>query len=262
MEGLPNRPLAGQVALITGASQGIGAAVARCFAQAGARLVLNARNEQRLATVAADIAGAGGEVRTLAADIAAADSAPALAALAEQAFGGLQILVHNAGIFPYQPLAEMAFADWQRVLDVNLNSAFRLLSACLPLLRRNPASRVIFVSSVQGNRVAVPGCAHYAASKAGLNGLMRAAALELAADGITVNCVEPGLVRTPGVEDALSARRRAAMAAEVPLGRWAEADEVAQAVLYLASPQAGYVTGHSLVIDGGALLPLGGVTSS
>ncbi len=256
MDALPNRPLATQVALITGASQGIGAAAARLFARAGARLVLNARNAQRLTAVAADIHAGGGEARTLAADIAAADTAPALAALAEKAFGGLQIIVHNAGIFPYQPLAEMDVTDWQRVLDVNLNSAFRLLAACLPLLRRQHSGRVIFVSSVQGNRVAMPGCAHYAASKAGLNGLMRAAALELAAEGITVNCVEPGLVCTPGVENALSAGRRRAMAAGVPLGRWAEPEEVAQAILYLSSPQAGYVTGHSLLIDGGALLPL------
>jgi 3-oxoacyl-[acyl-carrier protein] reductase len=118
--------------------------------------------------------------------------------------------------------------------------------------------RIIFSSSVQGNRVAVPGCAHYAASKGGINGLIRAAALELAAYGITVNGVEPGLVLTEGTEQAISARWREEMARYVPMKRWAEPIEVAHAMLYLASPEAAYVTGQTLVIDGGALLPESG----
>jgi 3-oxoacyl-[acyl-carrier protein] reductase len=125
-------------------------------------------------------------------------------------------------------------------------------------MKERGAGRVLFTSSVQGNHVAVPGCAHYAASKAGLTGLIRSAALELARYRITVNGVEPGLVLTAGVEQALSERRRDLMAQYVPMKRWAMPTEVAHAMLYLASDEAGYVTGQTIVIDGGALLPQNG----
>ena len=125
-------------------------------------------------------------------------------------------------------------------------------------MKEGGGGRILFTSSVQGNHVAVPGCAHYAASKAGLSGLMRAAAMELAPYGITVNSVEPGLVLTDGVASALSQRRRDLMAQYVPLKRWAEPGEIAHAMLYLASEEASYVTGQTIVVDGGALLPQNG----
>ena len=149
-------------------------------------------------------------------------------------------------------------ASWQSVINVNLTGGFRLLRACLPAMKANGSGRILFTSSVQGNHTAVPGCAHYAASKAGLNGLIRAAAFELAKYKITVNGVEPGLVLTDGVEQALSERRRQRMADYVPLKRWGEPAEIAHAMLYLASFEAAYVTGQTIVIDGGALLPQNG----
>ncbi len=250
--------LDGKVALITGAGQGIGEAIARLFAAEGARVALSARSEDKLLRVADEIAQAGGIAHAIPADIASADSIAALVSSALQQFQQINILVHNAGIFPYQLLEDMDDDSWQSVINVNLTGGFRLLKACLPAMKATGSGRILFTSSVQGNHTAVPGCAHYAASKAGLNGLIRAAAFELAPYKITVNGVEPGLVLTSGVEQALSERRRQRMADYVPLKRWGEPAEIAHAMLYLASDEAAYVTGQTIVVDGGALLPQNG----
>jgi 3-oxoacyl-[acyl-carrier protein] reductase len=232
--------LEGKVTIVTGASQGIGASIARLFAAEGSRVIVNARTESKVAAVTESIQQAGGEALGVPADI------------------GVDILVHNAGIFPYTPLELMDDDSWNEVIAVNLTSAYRLIKACVPSMKERGAGRVLFTSSVQGNHVAVPGCAHYAASKAGLTGLVRSAGLELAPHRITVNAVEPGLILTDGVEDLLSERRRDRMAQFVPLKRWGTPMEVAHAMLYLASEEAGYVTGQTIVVDGGALLPQNG----
>lgn len=246
--------LAGKVAIVTGSGRGIGEAVARLFAARGASVIVTARTASEVDSVAAAIESAGGTALAVAADLREAGAAERIVSEAVARFGRLDILVHNAGVFPYHPLESMSDADWQAVLDVNLTAAFRLLKAALPQLKAR-GGRVLFTSSVQGNRVAIRGCAHYAASKAGLNGLIRAAALELARHGITVNGVEPGLVLTGEVERAIPAERRERMAAAVPQRRWAEPREVAEALAFLASDEAAYVTGQTLVIDGGATLP-------
>ena len=247
-----------KVAIITGAGQGIGEAIARRFAQEGARVVVNARTEARVSSVVEGITAEGGSAHGVPADIGEAAGVEQLIASSLQRFEQIDILVHNAGIFPYDPLENMDDDAWNRVINVNLTSAFRLTKACIPAMKERGAGRVLFTSSVQGNYVAVPGCAHYAASKAGLTGLIKSAALELAPHKITVNGVEPGLVMTSGVEEALSERRRELMAQYVPLKRWGEPIEIAHAMLYLASGEAGYVTGQTIVVDGGALLPQNG----
>lgn len=250
--------LAGRVAIVTGAGQGIGEAIARLFAAQGARVVVNARTASKVAAVTAGIGQDGGEAFGLPADIGEPAGVEALVQGAIGRFGHVDVLVHNAGIFPYALLEEMDDDAWNEVLCVNLTAAFRLLRACIPSMKERGAGRVLFTSSVQGNHVAVPGCAHYAASKAGLTGLVRSAGLELAPHRITVNAVEPGLILTAGVENALSERRRERMAQFVPLKRWGAPLEVAHAMLYLASEEAAYVTGQTLVVDGGALLPQNG----
>lgn len=250
--------LEGKVAVITGAGQGIGAAVARRFAQEGARVVVNARTETNVLGVVEGITSGGGIAHGVPADVGEASGVERLIEQSHQMFHHIDILVHNAGIFPYQPLEEMDDDSWNRVINLNLTSAYRLTKACMPSMKGRGAGRVLFTSSVQGNYVAMPGCAHYAASKAGLSGLIKSAALELAPHKITVNGVEPGLVLTDGVEQTLSERRRELMAQYVPLKRWGKPVEIANAMLYLASEDAAYVTGQTIVVDGGALLPQNG----
>jgi 3-oxoacyl-[acyl-carrier protein] reductase len=250
--------LDGKVAIITGAGQGIGEAIAHLFAAQGARVVVNARTESKLKNVVDAITRHDGLAHGIAADIGTVDGVESVINGTLDRFQQIDILVHNAGIFPYDPLERMDDASWRKVINLNLTGGFRLLKACIPSMKTRGGGRMLFTSSVQGNRTAVPGCAHYAASKAGLNGLIRAAAFELAQYRITVNGVEPGLVLTSGVEQALSERRRQQMADYVPLKRWGEPAEVAHAMLYLASDEAAYITGQTIVVDGGALLPQNG----
>jgi 3-oxoacyl-[acyl-carrier protein] reductase len=250
--------LDGKVAIVTGAGQGIGESIARLFAAEGARVVVNARTESKVRGVVDRIEHHGGEAHAIPADIGAPAGVERLVDGALGKYDHIDILVHNAGVFPYTPFEEMDDDSWREVIDVNLTAAYRLTKACLPAMKQRGAGRVLFTSSVQGNHVAVPGCAHYAASKAGLTGLIRSAGLELAGYGITVNGVEPGLVLTAGVENALSEGRRNRMAEYVPLKRWGKPIDIAHAMLYLASDEAAYVTGQTIVVDGGALLPQNG----
>jgi 3-oxoacyl-[acyl-carrier protein] reductase len=252
------RRLEGKVAVITGSGQGIGAAIARRFAREGAQLIVNARTAAKINSVVEGITTDGGIAHGVPADIGTTDGAEHLIASSLQQFEHIDILVHNAGIFPYNPLEEMDEDSWNKVINLNLTSAYRLTRACIPAMKARGGGRILFTSSVQGNHVAMPGCAHYAASKAGLTGLIKSAALELAPYKITVNGVEPGLVMTSGVKQALSERRRERMAQYVPLKRWGDPMEIAHAMLYLASAEAAYVTGQTLVVDGGALLPQNG----
>jgi len=251
-----NGRLFGKVAIITGSGRGIGEAIARLFAGEGAQVVVNARGGEEIQRVAGAINDAGGQAHAKVADIGTLEGVTTLVEDTAAQMGHIDILVHNAGIFPYNPIEKMDDDAWQKVIDTNLTSAFRLGKACLPHLRAAGGGRMLFTSSVQGNRAAVPGVAHYATSKAGLNGFIRSAALEFARDGITVNGVEPGLIFTEGVQNSIPDERRLKMASSVPLNRWGTPGEVAHAMLYLASEDAAYITGQTIVIDGGATLPV------
>ena len=251
-----SRQLDGKVAIITGSGKGIGEAIAGLFAREGARVVVTSRSEGDIQRVVDDIQDSGGQAHGVVADIGTLDGVQSLVAGAAEHFSQIDILVHNAGIFPYDPIEKMADDTWQQVMDINLSSAFRLSKACLVHMKERGAGRILFTSSIQGNRAAVPGCAHYATSKAGLNGFIKSAALEFARHNITVNGVEPGLTLTAGVEQSIAEERREKMARSVPLGRWGTPGEVASAMLYLASEDAAYVTGQTIVIDGGATLPV------
>lgn len=174
---------------------------------------------------------------------------------ASRRFGRLDIVVHNAGVYPICALADMTEDILDHTLDVNLKAAFWLTRAALPWLKQAPHPRILVTSSVTGPRVALPGLAHYAASKSGLNGFVRAAAMELAKLRITVNGVEPGLIRTEAMDALGDENQVAAMAAQIPLRRLGSPEEIAYAMQYLASEEAAFVTGQTLVLDGGALLP-------
>ena len=200
----------------------------------------------------------GGNAHGVTADIGSLQGVDELIEATVNQYQHIDILVHNAGIFPFDLLENLEDDAWNEVISVNLTSAYRLTHACIPHMKERGDGRVLFTSSLQGNRVAVPGCAHYATSKAGINGFIKAAALELSRYGITVNGVEPGLVRTPGTDSAMSEEKQRQWAKYVPLKRCGEPVEIAHAMLYLASPEAGYVTGQTLIVDGGALLPESG----
>jgi len=250
--------LNGKVAVVTGSSQGIGEAIAKLFAREGANVVVNSRTEEHVGRVVDTIVKEDGIAHGVTADVGTLQGANLLIDSAVSRFEHIDILVHNAGIFPFSLLEDLQDDAWNEVLRVNLTSAYRLTRACMPHMKTRRDGRILFTSSVQGNRVAVPGCAHYAASKAGINGFIRAAALELSRYAITVNGVEPGLVLTPGTENVISKEKQRQWAKYVPLKRWGEPMEIAHAMLYLASPEAGYVTGQTLIVDGGALLPESG----
>jgi 3-oxoacyl-[acyl-carrier protein] reductase len=245
-----------KVAIVIGAAQaeGIGAAIAERLAEEGARVTVADIDAATGATTAAALARRW-PVRFHAVDVASPEGNRALAASALAEHGRIDILCQNAGIFPYTMLEAIGAEEWDRVLAVNLRGPFLALQACLPAMRQQRYGRVVLTASITGPRVSAPGHAHYSASKAGILGLIRAAALENAAFGITVNGVEPGNVLTGAMRTHRSPEFISEMERSVPLGRLATPRDVAEACLYLASDEAAYVTGTTIVVDGGQTLP-------
>jgi 3-oxoacyl-[acyl-carrier protein] reductase len=244
----------GRVAVVTGASRGIGRGIAEAFARQGARVVVAARGGGGAEDVAAAIIAAGGEALGVACDVAQPADAKALAAAAETRFGGIDILCANAGIFPAAPLTTMSPEQWDEVLDTNLKGTFLTVSACLPALRRSLHGRIVLTSSITGPITGYPGWSHYGASKAGQLGFMRTAAIELAPPGITINAILPGNIATEGLLAAGEAYM-AEMAAATPLRRLGSVADIANAALFFASDEAAFITGQTLVVDGGQTLP-------
>lgn len=243
---------AGRIALVTGASQGIGRACALALAKAGATVALAARNTAKLAEVQAEIEAAGGQAAAFAMDVASEESIKAGAAAMLERFGKVEILVNNAGITRDDLMLRMKRADWDDVLTTNLTGAFLLTQALLRPMMKNRWGRIVNVSSVVG-RTGQAGQVNYAAAKAGLIGMTRSLARELASRGITVNAVAPGYVETP-MTAVLDEKQTAAMLAAIPAGRAGTDEEIAHAVVYLASEHAGYVTGHVLDVNGGMFM--------
>ncbi len=241
--------LDGRTALVTGASQGIGEAVARRLAQQGARVVLAARSEDKLRALSDEIAAAGGAALPHALDLA--DSAGAAARVKElpEAWSAIDILVNNAGITADNLLARMSLEDWERVLRTNLTGAYVLSREVLRGMMRRRWGRIISISSVVG-MMGNAGQANYAASKAGLIGFSKSLARELGSRNITVNVVAPGLIET-AMTAALAEEARQQLAAGIALRRLGTPDDVAWAVVFLASEEAGYVTGDVLNVSGG-----------
>ena len=247
--------LFGRTAIVTGAGQGIGRAISRAFAAHGATVVAADLQGKRAAAVTEEIVAAGGTAHPVSADLGDIAAIDALVTETFERFGRLDIVLHNAAYFPRMALAEITPEVLERTLSVNLKAAFRLTQAALPFLKASPGGRLLFTSSVTGPRVAFPGLAHYAASKAGLNGFIRAAALELAPFGITVNGVEPGMIATGAADNLGGADFQRDLIGGIPLGRLGRPEEIAAAMLFLASEAAAYITGQTIVVDGGALLP-------
>jgi NAD(P)-dependent dehydrogenase (short-subunit alcohol dehydrogenase family) len=241
--------LENKVAIITGASSGIGRATAMLFAAEGASVVINARGEKALQKVAADIGDAGGRVHVVVGDAALAVTHSRLADAAESVFGGLDIAVNNAGaVGVMKPLAEISIEEWNDVFATNLTSAF-LGSRCqIPPMLRRGGGAIVFTSSFVGTSAGIPGMAAYGASKAALMGLVKGITADYAVQGIRANALLPGGVDTPAAGDAAQKEWAAGLHA---MKRIAQPEEIAQAALFLASPMASFVAGAALFADGG-----------
>ncbi|HEX3894366.1 MAG TPA: 3-oxoacyl-[acyl-carrier-protein] reductase [Terracidiphilus sp.] len=244
--------LQGRIALVTGASQGIGRACALELAKRGAIVALAARNVSKLAEVAAEITAAGGQAAAFALDVASEESIKVGAKAILERFAKVEILVNNAGITRDGLMMRMKRADWDDVLSTNLTGAFLLTQALLPTLLRNRWGRIINIASVVG-RTGQAGQVNYVSSKAGLIGFTRALAREVASRNVTVNAVAPGYIETP-MTAVLDDKQRETMMSQIPLGRAGTDAEIAQSVAFLASDGAAYITGHVLDVNGGMFM--------
>ena len=243
--------LEGQVALVTGASRGIGAVIARRLAQEGARVAVNYQSSEEAARqVVQSITDGGGEAAVMAGDVSQEDSANTLVKQVLEQWGRIDILVNNAGITRDRLLLRMTPEDWDRVLEVNLRGAFLCTKYVMPHLIRRRQGRVVNISSVVGLG-GNPGQANYAASKAGLIGFTKAVAREVASRNITVNALAPGFIDSGGMVDQMTEEARNLALSRIPMARFGSADDVAEGVVFLCSPGAAYITGQVLTIDGG-----------
>jgi len=238
--------LTGKLALVTGASGGLGGAIARALHAQGASVALSGTRREALDAVAAEL---GSRTFVLPCDLSDKQAVETLVPAAEAAMGGLDILVNNAGVTRDNLFLRMKDEEWDKVLAVNLTAAFRLSRACLKGMMRRRYGRIVSIASVVGV-TGNPGQGNYAAAKAGLIGMSKALAAEVASRGITANCVAPGFIASP-MTDALNEKQREAILASVPAGRLGAGDEIGAAVVYLASREAAYVTGQTLHVNGG-----------
>ena len=241
--------LSGKKALVTGASGGIGGAIANALYAAGASVAISGRSQEKLDAIAA---GMGERAHGIACDISQLDTLDGLIASAEEKLGGLDILVCNAGVTKDTLALRMKDEDWQQVIDVNLTAGFRLARAATKNMLKRRAGRIIFITSVvgwSGNA----GQTNYCASKAGLTGMSKALAQEVAARGITVNCIAPGFIATP-MTDVLTDEQKGRITQNIPLAKMGSPEDIAAGALYLASDAAGYITGQTLHINGGLLM--------
>ena len=248
------KSLEGRVVIVTGASRGIGRGIALRFGVAGCKVLVVSRLRAEATGVAERIVAAGGMALGIEADVTRQTDMKSMADTALEKFGGIDILCANAGIFPASPLASMTEDDFDAVLATNLKGTFLAVSACLPGLRRSSTGRIVITSSITGPVTGSSGWSHYAASKAGQLGFMRTAALELAPFDITVNAVLPGNIATDGLGE-LGEDYEREMTAAVPLRRLGSVEDIANAALFFASNEAGYITGQTLIVDGGQVLP-------
>jgi 3-oxoacyl-[acyl-carrier protein] reductase len=247
-----------RVAVVTGAASGVGFGIAEVLAQEGARVAVADRDPAAAQQAVARLQAAGHDALAVQVDVVDRAGVDAMAAEVVAHYGSLDIMAANAGIYPPASLDDMDDATWDLVMDVNVKGAVHSIQACLPAMRKQGYGRIVLTSSITGPLVGAPNLSHYAASKAAMLGLMRSAALEVVSDGITVNAVQPGNVRTPGI-DIFPKQFIDDMIQAIPLKRLAEPTDVGWAVRFLASEEAAYITGQTIVIDGGQVLPEGNI---
>ena len=248
--------LAEQVAVITGGARGIGLGIGSALAEAGARVVLADLDEAAATAAAATLRDGGLAAEGIGADVTDRASVESLAAHVTATHGRIDILAANAGIYPSTEFAAIDDALWDHVMDINVKGAVHAAQACLPSMLARGYGRIVLTSSITGPVTGQTGFAHYGASKAAMLGLMRSLAVEVAAHGVTVNAVMPGNVETPGLGETGEEHRNRMLSA-IPMGRFGTPRDVGVAVRFLASPDAGYITGQTLIVDGGQVLPEG-----
>ena len=243
--------LSGKTAVITGASRGLGRAMALALGAAGARLALVSRQREPLLTVAGEARTLGAEVEVFVADVTDEAQVRRLEGEVIQRFGPVQILINNAGVNIRKPVTEFTLDEWRTVLDTNLTGVFLLCRSFVPHLKGQGYGRILNLTSIMSH-IALPGRAAYAASKTGLLGFTKALALELAPDNITVNGISPGPFATEmNVPILQNPEANAQFISKIPLGRWGKVEEVGQLAVYLCSEEAGFITGTDILIDGG-----------
>ncbi|OAJ33428.1 SDR family oxidoreductase [Piscirickettsia salmonis] len=246
-----SKRLDGKVVIVTGASKGIGKGIAKVFINEGAKVYLVARNEENLRQCAEVL---GGCSIVYPCDISKEDEVNKLVADVILYEGKIDVLCHNAGIYPDVLIEDMTSADWDNVLGANLKGTFLITKACLKYMKQKNYGKVVITSSITGTRVGNPGLAHYSASKAGINGFMKTAALEYAQNGITINAVEPGNILTEGLEK-LGAGYIESQKRTIPCGELGTPEDIGYACLFLATDESKYITGQSIIVDGGQILP-------
>lgn len=244
-----------KITIVTGAGQGIGEAIAKQFADAGAIVIVATRTRENGQATVDAIQRNGGQASLFQVDIGELQQVRDLVAYTVDTFGGVDILIHNAGIYPLERIENFEDENLDKTLSVNLKAAFWLTRETVPLMRARGWGRLLFTSSVTGPRVAMPETGHYAASKGGLNGFIKTAALEFARDNITVNGIEPGYILTQAMNALASEEELTQLAGQIPLGALGKPEDIANAMLFLASKEAGYITGQTLIVDGGSTLP-------
>ena len=247
-------PIVGRTVLVTGGTKGIGKGIAGVFLRAGANVVVNGRSADAGEAAVRELSGQGGEVAHAGGDISKAADCERLAEETAARFGGIDVVCANAGVFPDVKLADMTDHDIDSIFATNVKGCILTVKACVPWLEHSGHGRVILTSSITGPITGFPGWSHYGATKAAQLGFLRTACIELAPKGITVNAVLPGNVVSE-VLDELGEDYLAQMAASVPLGRLGTVEEIGAAALFLATDEAGYITGQTIVVDGGQTLP-------
>ena len=244
----------GKSVIVTGASKGIGKGIARVFARHGAKVLVVGRDLKSAEATAKDFTDAGWTASGFSADVTKLADMEKMAKAAADRYGGVDVLCANAGVFPQVKIEDMSPETWDEVQATNLKGTFLSVKACIPYLKKSGEGRIVITSSITGPVTGFPGWTHYGATKAGQLGFMRTACMEVAKYGITVNAVLPGNVMTEGLIE-LGEDYMKGMAAAVPMGKLGNVEDIGHAALFLASREAGYITGQTIIVDGGQILP-------
>lgn len=244
-----------KVVIITGGAKGIGKGISNVFAKEGGKILIVVRSEETAKKAVEEIKEKGGEASYFIGDVSKENDMNKMAETCIERYGKIDVLCHNAGIFPEKRLEDMTIEDWDLVNNINLRGTFLTVKACLPYMKKQRYGRIVITSSITGNKVGNPGLTHYAASKGGVNGFIKSAAIELAKDNITVNGVEPGNIMTEGMSSQLGEEYIKAQEASIPMGKLGEPEDIGYTTLFLASDEAKYITGQTITVDGGQILP-------